>query len=97
MKFRKRPIVIEAVQFLLSEYADPLTFNEVPDWLSEALNSKVIRGDFRGEDYWYLVIKTLEGDMTAEPNDYIIKGVKNELYPCKLGIFRLSYEAVNED
>ncbi len=41
-------------------------------------------------------IKTLEGDMVANPGDYIIKGVKGEIYPCKPDIFELTYEEVME-
>lgn len=40
------------------------------------------------------VIHTLEGDMTASPGDYIIIGVKGEIYPCKPDIFHETYESV---
>lgn len=43
------------------------------------------------------VIKTLEGDMTAEPGDWIITGVKGERYPCKPAIFDLTYEPAEEE
>lgn len=93
MKFRKKPIIIEAVQFTLQEYQDnPLTFDEVPNWLREAINLAVIVPDFRSEDYWYLVINTLEGPMTVSPGDWIIRGVQGELYPCKPSIFAKTYE-----
>lgn len=94
MKYRKKPVVIEAVKFGLFEFADNVTFAELPTWLSEAIKDGTVRPDFRSEDYWYLVIKTLEGEMTASPGDYIIHGVKGELYPCKPDIFEASYEAV---
>ena len=42
------------------------------------------------------VIHTLEGDMTAEPGDWIITGVAGEVYPCKDGIFRKTYEPVDD-
>lgn len=42
------------------------------------------------------VIKTLEGDMTAQPGDWIITGVKGEQYPCKPDIFEASYEKVDD-
>lgn len=97
MKFRKKPVVIEAVQYELKEFADyPLTFREVPNWLRDAIDAGVIRPEFRGEDYWYLVIKTLEGDMDVTPGDWIIRGVEGEIYPCKPSIFRATYEAVEE-
>ena len=77
--YRKKPIVVEAIQYGLQEYADnPLAFNETPDWLVEAIEDKIIVPEFRTEDYWYLIIKTLEGDMTVSPNDWIIRGVQGE-------------------
>lgn len=42
-----------------------------------------------------LVIKTLEGDMTASPGDYIIQGLRGEFYPCKPDVFSLKYQALN--
>jgi hypothetical protein len=41
-----------------------------------------------------VVIETLEGNMTADKGDYIIKGIKGEFYPCKPDIFELTYEKV---
>lgn len=97
MKFRKKPVVIEAVQYHLQEFADnPLTFDEVPNWLGNAIGDGTIRPEFRSEDYWYLIIKTLEGDMTVTPGDWIIQGVKGEIYPCKPDIFEATYEEVQE-
>lgn len=92
MKVRKRPVVVEAVQFLNSGYSDPLAFSETPPWLNEAFETGRIRGVFRGEDYYYLEIDTLEGVMTASPNDWIILGVDGEIYPCKPKIFTKTYE-----
>ncbi len=96
MKFRKKPVVIEAIRYPLAEYADnPLTFyEEIPSWLTKAIDEGSIYPEFRGEDYWYLVIKTLEGLMIVSPGDFIICGVKGELYPCKPDIFTATYETV---
>lgn len=95
LKWRKKPIVIEAVRYHLQEYADnPLTFEHVPVWLADAVESGAVRPEFRGEDYWYLVVKTLEGDMDVKPGDWIIRGVEGEIYPCKNSIFKATYEAV---
>lgn len=92
-KFRKKPVVIEAVQYGMAEYADnPAVFSETPDWLQEAIDSEVITFKFLGEDYWYAAIKTLEGYMLASPNDWIIRGVEGELYPCKPDIFAKTYD-----
>lgn len=95
-KYRKKPVVIDAVQFALCEYADkPSFYGEVPDWIKTAEASGTIRPEFRGEDYWYLVIRTLEGDMTADPHDWIIRGIKGEIYACKPDIFAATYDLVD--
>ena len=58
---------------------------EMPNWMSYA-------------HFWHdidgLVIKTLEGDMLARHGDWIIKGVKGEIYPCKPEIFDMTYDSV---
>lgn len=96
-RFRKKPVVIEAVQYPVNEYADnPFTFPEAPAWLQVAIDDGTIRAEFRGEDYWYLIIKTLEGDMLVTPDDWIIRGVRDELYPCKPDIFAAIYEPAEE-
>lgn len=95
----KKPITIEAVQYAMNEYADaPGTFREdPPEWLRQAADDKVLRFEFRGEDYWYAVVDTLEGPMTVNPGDWIIRGVNGELYPCKPDIFAKSYDPAVED
>lgn len=96
LQWRKRPVVVEAVKFGLHEYADnPMRFEHLPEWLVDAVNNGAIAAVFRGEDYWYLVIKTLEGDMTVSPGDWIIRGVQGELYPCRSDIFAATYEAAS--
>ena len=49
-----------------------------------------------GAGFWNLEIPTLEGQMTASPGDFIIKGVNGEFYPCKPTIFEKTYEKVDE-
>ncbi len=44
-----------------------------------------------------VVIHTLEGDLTAQPGDYIITGIAGEQYPCRADIFEATYEEVKED
>ena len=96
-KFIKKQVVIEAVQYHLQEYADnPLQFDETPDWLQKAVEDNVIIPSFRTEDYWYLVIKTLEGNMDVTPGDWIIKGINGEPYPCKPDIFEKTYEPLDK-
>lgn len=80
MKFRKRPIVIEAVQFVDSTpESELLALLEGTAWHMEMSG---------------IVIHTLEGDMLANRGDWIIRGVKGELYPCKPDIFAATYEQV---
>lgn len=77
MKFRKKPVVIEAVQWTGDNWTEIATFH-------------------RGDDFTItgttLNIRTLEGVMTAQPGDWIIRGVRDELYPCKPDIFAATYE-----
>lgn len=83
-KFRKRPVVIEAMQFTKD------TQKQVLEWTGAflALPALDANGDVA------LSIHTLEGDMLAREGDYIIKGVKGEFYPCKPDIFAATYEPV---
>jgi hypothetical protein len=83
-KYRKKPVVIEAVQF---DGTDPSV-----DWLLPQL----MAGDI-GRTHNKLFIKTLEGVMEAAIGDYIIKSVKGEFYPCKPDIFDKTYEVVTDD
>lgn len=84
-KFRKRPVEIEAVQVTLENM-------ERPDWLRDAIRAGVAY--WQGGDDPHYSIRTLEGVMRANLLDWIIKGVKGELYPCKPEIFAATYEAV---
>ena len=88
MKYRKKPVEIEAFQF--KSYLD-YSNSTVPVWCCDAVASGVItdNGD-------HLVIKTLEGDHRADIGDYIIQGVKGELYLCKPDIFEMTYEEVTD-
>lgn len=78
-KYRKKPVVIEARQFDGTD--------ESVEWLLPQLKSGEI-----GRATNKLYIKTLEGVMTANKGDYIIKGVNGEFYPCKPDIFEQTYE-----
>lgn len=85
-RFRKKPVVIEAVQFDGSERSIIDIMN-----LKANQTSAAIRID-AGE----LLIPTLEGLMRASKGDWIIKGIHGELYPCKPDIFEKTYEPVEE-
>ena len=64
----------------------------MPDWLTRALAAGTVRPHGDGAR-----IDTLEGLLTASPGDWIIRGVKGELYACKPDVFALTYEAVDEE
>ncbi len=81
MKYKKKPVVIETIQFLGDRN------------LQECLD--FIGGNCGGDDS-RIVIETLEGAMTAQKLDWIIRGVKGEFYPCKPDIFEATYEKVDE-
>ena len=80
-RFRKRPVEIEAFQLPLVD--------QVPAWLAEAVAAGTVRPHAGGAK-----IDTLEGLLTASPGDWIIRGVKGELYSCKPDVFALTYEQV---
>lgn len=90
-KYKKKPVVIEAFQITGENLASNMNW---PNWLHAGWNiPKGIPGNVSGGTDC-LIISTLEGDMKAEIGDYIIQGVKGELYPCKPDIFEATYEKV---
>lgn len=86
MKFRKKPVVIEAVQYDGANYAEIEAFVREP--IAQRLNA-IEKPDA-------LLFDTLEGTMAAIPGDWIIRGVKGELYPCKPDVFEATYEAAED-
>lgn len=90
--FRKRPVVVEAFQFTAKRRWDNVDW---PAWLNDAWQKAE---DQPGAFYCLRLsparcfLVTLEGEMEVMPDDWIIKGVKGELYPCKPDIFALTYE-----
>ena len=99
-RYRKKPVVIEAVQFDGIETVDETptamfegSFNP-PDWIWEAmaLHEREV-GSITTVPPHALEILTLEGTHRACPGDWIIQGIKGELYPCKPDIFAATYEA----
>ena len=89
MKYVKKPVTIEAVQ--LNDYD---LINE--DWFWDAVSRGDIIAHGLLERFYcgpiWCEIKTLEGTMRADLGDYIIKGIKGEIYPCKPDIFEETYE-----
>lgn len=102
MKFRKKPVEIEAVRWF--------GFDKTPDNLFPECFQGIIRklpaikslciglslslgmGEFKNPPGNYGWVKTLEGGHVISYGDYLIKGVKGEFYPCKPDIFKLTYE-----
>ena len=86
-KFRKKPIKIEARQFLNDESS-----YKVLHWINDEQYKK---GKFFATwENGVLTIPTLEGNMTASAGDWVIRGVEGEFYPCKPDIFEATYEPV---
>jgi hypothetical protein len=83
MKYRKKPVVIEALELKFSTQSQ----DEIIQWSNNTIE-KGLDGGLR--------IPTLEGIMVANTGDYIIKGVNGEFYPCKPDIFEKTYEPFNE-
>lgn len=94
--YRKKPVVIEAMQWDGSaEGATPII-----DWILKTseqaarYHSPTPRADGDGEWAAAIAIDTLEGTMSADSKDWVIRGVQGEFYPCKPDIFEVTYEAV---
>lgn len=96
MKYRKKPVVIEAFQMTPERRQDN---SEWPNWLHEAWNGELDKPgtvfpsaypNSDGTDE--LAIVTLEGIHKVSFGDWIIQGVQGELYPCKPDIFEKTYE-----
>lgn len=77
-RYRKRPVVIDAVQFTGTNLA------EITEFIGEEPPTR----------HHGLMIVTLEGELFASPGDWIIRGVQGEFYPCKPEIFDATYEPV---
>jgi len=92
MKFRKKPIVIEAFQYGVDVY---------PEWFKNFKDKRYVpsRNVKKSDKHKFpsdVLIMTLEGEMRADYYDYIIKGTKGEIYPCKPDIFIDIYEPILE-
>jgi hypothetical protein len=84
MKFRKKPVVIEAVQWKGENWDELEKF--CPYGLTQLTRNGLIS----------ISVDTLEGELHATVGDWIIKGIKGEFYPCKPDIFEATYERVGE-
>lgn len=86
-KYRAKPVVVEAEQFTKPKGA---TF-------ADMFMGFPVRLDDDDEEGHYLIIPTLGGDQIVDEGDWIIKGIKGELYPCKSDIFEQTYERVEDN
>ena len=93
MKYRKKPVVIEAFKYD-GDLQDSEGNFYVPSWAVKAYADGVMYYGSRGSEPYELFINTLEGTHHVSVGDYVIKGVNGELYPCKPDIFEKTYEAV---
>ena len=85
MFFRKKPVVIEARQFITNNEVDDKNMNDITQWIMSCGGNAI-------HDGTDIYIETLEGTMRAMCKDWIIKGVDGEFYPCKPDIFDKTYE-----
>lgn len=85
MKFRKKPVVIEARQLTV------FNLEELEQWCGGSIKGLRLPAKER-----VIHIQTLEGEMEAKIGDWIIRGVKGEFYPCKPDIFEATYEKVED-
>lgn len=93
MKYRKKPVVIDAIQWNGKNHREMFDFLTNYELTNEFMSTS-------GKNFYIdhdkikggLIIKTLEGEHLASIGDYIIKGVKGEFYPCKPDIFEQTYE-----
>ena len=89
MKFRKKPVEIEARQYTIEIAANDNLWNDLAFWCKGLVRGTKLPAEMRE-----IEIPTLEGDHRAVVGDWIIKGVKGEFYPCKPDIFALTYDEV---
>lgn len=88
-KYVTKPVTIEAIQFTRDNW------KEVKEFTKNSFRGVSVERRPNGE--CFCMIDTLEGVMQAKENDYIIKGLKGEFYPCKPDIFEMKYEPYTTD
>lgn len=91
MKYRKLPVVIDAFK-----WTGGPDQTEDPSWVIHAIKTGDVYFTQSETEFCQMWIKTLEGTMEAKVGDFIIRGVKGEIYPCKPDIFNLTYEPVDQ-
>ncbi len=92
MKFRKKPVVIEAIQWDGTYFGTQFIHSHFEELETISMDYHVEKNEC---SYWK--IGTLEGGHIVTPGDYIIKGIVGEFYPCKNEIFQKTYEPVKDE
>lgn len=90
-KYRKKPVEIEAIQW------NGINLLEIKEFVGDSIVYNILDTAWqvgKGRPHVLMKIKTLECDMEVSENDFIIKGVNGEFYPCKPDIFEKTYEYV---
>jgi len=93
MKYRKKPVIIKAIQW------NGLNVREIETFVGKDLEVNILDSAWqvgKGRPHVRLTIHTLEGDHICSIGDYIIQGVQGEYYPCKPDIFEMTYEKVDD-
>ena len=90
-QYRKRSMIVEAIKADIAIHNAGSHWNELPTWLVNAYEKGGIIFTQNG-----VYVPTLSGTVLVEPDDWIIRGVKGELYPCKSDIFEATYEFVDD-
>ena len=89
-KYRKKPVVVEAVQVTAEMRRN---YGPFPEWALPSMaggrTEKIVNSE-------WLSVVTLEGEMNVSDGDWLIRGVKGEVYPCKPDIFAATYEPVED-
>lgn len=87
VQYRKKPVVIDAMQYTGTNQ------NQIFEWIECNKLTREVRIPL--DNYKPITIVTLEGEMLANPLDFLIIGIKREVYPCKPDIFEATYEKVD--
>lgn len=97
MKFRKKPVVIEAVRVSWQTWGELCEFMGVgPHNKARSVETYSDKCGETAGPWIEMDVPTLEGDMTARHGDWIIRGVNGEFYPCKPDVFAKTYEPVDD-
>ena len=97
MKFRKKPVIVEAIKLGWDTWSEVCAFVDEKSFGGGVFLDDTTREELpisKTSNTMGLKIKTLEGTMLATQGDYIIKGIMGEFYPCKPDIFEQTYEPV---